>query len=97
MEDFDPRPVEYLGKAQSYVPGLFKEVKLDHLGISVLLDAVYNDEVLQPSSYSLPNVDALKHTVKALKDSLQVSCDEARKIEAATREQCLSSFWLEVR
>ena len=97
LEDFDPRPAEYRGKAKSYVPGLLKKVKYDHLGISVLLDADYNDEVLQPSSYSLPNVNALKDTVKALKDSLQVSCDEARKIEAATREQRLSSSWFEVR
>ena len=71
--------------------------KGDHLGVSVLLDPDYDDEVLQPSSYSLPNEDALKDTVKALKESLQVTLDEARKIETATRDQRLSSFWFEVR
>jgi len=97
LEDFDPRPAKYRGKAESYVPDLLKKVRHNHLGISVLLDTDYSDEVLQPFSYSLPDVDALKDTVKALKESLQVSCDEARKIEAATREQRLSSSWFEFR
>ena len=90
LEDFDPRPVEYRGKAESLVSELLKKVKRDNLGVSVLFDPDYNEETLQPSSYSLPNMDALKDTVKALKESLQVSCDEARMIEANTREQRLS-------
>ena len=67
------------------------------MGVSVLLDPDYTEEVLQPSSYSLPDVDALKDTIKAFKESLKVSYDEARKIETATREQRLSSSWFEVR
>jgi len=63
-----------------------------------LLDPDYDDdEVRQPSSYRLTNEDALKDTVKALEESLQVTLDEARKIETETRDQRLSSFWFEVR
>ena len=53
--------------------------------------------MLQPSSYGLPDIITLKDTVKAFKESLQVNYDEARKIEAKTREQRLSSSWFEVR
>ena len=97
LEGFDPRPAEYRGNAQSFVPGLLKKIKHDHLGISVLLDPDYNEDVLQPSSYGLPDIVSLKHTIKAFKESLQVNYDEARKIEAKTREQRLSSSWFEVR
>jgi len=67
-------------------------VKSDHFDVSVLLDTNYSDEVLQPSRYGLPGVDALKDSVKALKECLQVSCDEARKIEAATKQQHFKFF-----
>ena len=33
IEDFDPRPVEYRGNAESFVPRLLKKVKGDHLGV----------------------------------------------------------------
>ena len=97
LEDFDPRPAKYRGKAESLVPGLLKKIKNDHLGVSVLLDPDYTEEVVQPSSYSLPDIDALKDTIKAFKETLNITCDEARKIETETREQRLSSSWFEVR
>ena len=81
--------IPHRGKAQSYIPDLLKKVKHDHLGISVLLDAAYNDEVLQPSSYS---VEALKDTVQAIKDSLQVSCNEVRKNRSSYKRTTLKFF-----
>jgi len=81
--------IPHRGKAQSYIPDLLKKVKHDHLGISVLLDADYNDEVLQPSSYS---VEALKDTVQAIKDSLQVSCNEVRKNRSSYKRTTLKFF-----
>lgn len=100
LEDFDPRPPEYRGNAQSFVPELLKKVKGDHLGISVLLDAEYIEEsekVQQPSSYNLPDISGLKLSVEAFKKSLAVDADKARKIERETREQRLSAAWFAVR
>ena len=94
LEDFDPRPPEYSG---SLVPDLLKKVKGDHLGISVLLDAEYIEEVKEPSSYNLPNINALKLSVEAFKKSLEIDNNEARKIEKDTREQRLYGAWFAVR
>lgn len=100
LENFDPRPPEYRGNAQSFVPDLLKKVKGEHLGISVLLDAEYIEEsekVQQPSSYNLPNLESLKLSVEAFKKSLVVDANEAREIERKTREQRMSTAWFTVR
>ena len=100
LEDFDPRPLEYRGNAQSSVPDLLKKVKGEHLGISVLLDPEYIEEsqkVLQPSSYNLPGTDSLKLSVEAFKKSLVVDASEARKIEREIPEQRSCAAWFTIR
>ena len=100
LEDFDPRPPEYHGNAQSFVPDLLKKVKGDHLGISVLLDPEYIEElekVRQPSTYHLPDDNVSKLSVEAFKRSLEVDSNEARKIERETCEQRLRAARFAVR
>ena len=99
-EDFDPRPEEYRGTAKNHIPNLLKKVKGDHLGVSVLLDEDYVDQgsqTLEPSTFDLPDVAALRRTVEAFKKSLEISHTDAREIERKTREQRLSSVWYSVR
>ena len=100
-EDFDPRPEEYRGTAKNHIPNLLKKVKGNHLGVSLLLDEDYVDQgsqMLEPSSFGLPDVTALRRTVEAFfKKSLEVNHTDAREIEGKTREQRLSSLWYSVR
>ena len=99
-EDFDPRPEEYRGTAKNHLPNLFKKVKGNHLGISLLLDEDYVDQgsqMLEPSTFDLPDIALLRRTVEAFKKSLDVSHADAREIERKTREQRLSSLWYSVR
>jgi len=100
MEDFDPRSEEYQGTAKNYIPNLLKKVKGNHLGVSLLLDEGYVDQgsqMLESSTFDLPDVAALKRTVEAFKKSLEISHTDAREIERKTCEQRLSSMWYSVR
>ena len=100
LEDFDPRPVEFRGSAKSNLPKLLTEVEGKKLCISLLLDPIYCEERatnLQPDAYSIPSVSNLKSTIQEFKKSLEVSQDEARKIERDTRDQRMSSTWFNVR
>ena len=100
LEEFDPRPVEFRGSARSNLPKLLNEVEGKKLCISLLLDPTYSEEkttTQQPDDYSIPSVSDLKSTIEAFKKSLEVSHDEARKIERDTRDQRMSSTWFSLR
>ena len=51
----------------------------------------------QPSSQRIPDIDALKQTVQAFIESLQISEEKCREIERNTRKQSMSSLWFSVR
>lgn len=100
IEDFDLRPEKYQGIAKNHLPNLFKRVKGNHLNISLLLDEDYVDQgsqMLDPSTFDLPDIALLRRTVEAFKKSLDVSHADAREIERKTCEQRLSSLWYIVR
>jgi len=100
LEDFDPRPLKFCGNVKELVPELLKKVKGEHLGISVLLDPDYVEQLQvaqQQSGVNLPNKERLKETIEAFKESLVVTEDVAREIECNTREQRLSSEWFQAR
>jgi len=100
LADFDPRPQKFRGNAKELVPELLKKVKGDHLGVSVLLDPDYVEEVQiaqKPSGVNIPSMEGLKETIDAFKESLVVTEDAAREIEHNTREQRLSSAWFQAR
>ena len=54
-------------------------------------------QMLEPSTFDLPDIALLRRTVEAFKKSLNVSHADAREIERKTREQRLSSLWYIVR
>ena len=100
VEDFDPRPQEFRGTTASRLPDLLDSLRGEQLCISLLFDSKYKqitEKTPQPSSHSIPDAEELKETIKAFKETLQVSEEKAREIERNTREQRLSSLWFSVR
>ena len=90
IEDFDPRPPECIGTVQSQLPELLVEIKEEKLCISLLLDPSYQNELSStdiPPDYNLPNSSGLAITMNAFKNSINLSCSEAREIERNTPEQ----------
>ena len=80
-EDFDLRPEEYRGTAKNHLPNLFKKVKGNHLGISLLLDEDYVDrgsQMLEPSTFDLLDIALLRRTVEAFKKSLDVMLEKLK-------------------
>jgi len=100
-EEFDPWPQKFKGSAKNNIPKLLKEVEGKGPCISLLLDPVYCEErvdTTQPDDYSMPSVSDIKSTIQAFKKkSLEVSSDEARKMETDTCDQRRSSAWLNIR
>ena len=100
IEDFDPRPPECIGTVQSQLPELLDKIKEEKLCISLLLDPSYQNELSStdiPADYNLPNSSGLAITINAFKNSINLSCSEAREIERNTREQNQSSLWFSMR
>ena len=102
LEGFDPRPEEFKGSAVAGLPDLLDKLKGEQLCISLLLDPSYQQTSTdtippQPSSQRIPDIDALKRTVQAFIESLQISEEKCREIERNTRKQNMSSLWFSVR
>ena len=102
LEDFDPRPPEYRGAVTSHLQDLLEKLRGEQLCVSFLFDpkCQHWDNYLSPaqlSSHSSPDATGLKCTIAAFKSSLQVSEDQARRMEQNTRKQRQSSLWYSVR
>ena len=103
LEDFDPRPPEFRGKANVLLPELLKKVKGEQLCILLLLDpscCLWENAPtipMQLSSHNIPDFVALQATISAFKESLKVTEYEVCCIERNTREQRHSSLWHSVR
>ena len=105
VEDFDPRPPEFRGKAAENLPTLLDAVRGHGLCISLLLDprlrywtgADSAATCSSPSSANRPSLHSLKNTVVAFKESLAVSDEKIIEIERDTRDQRNSSLWFSVR
>ena len=104
LEDFDPRPPEFRGKANMLLPDLLEKVKGEQLCVSLLLDPSYRhwDDAppttpMQPSSHNIPDSIALQATISAFKESLKVTEYDIQCIEKNTREQRHSPLWHSAR
>ena len=100
VEHFDPRPVQYRGKANDRLPALLNKIHGQGLCISYLLDPqsrCWTSECAVPSTPEQPSLATLKATVVAFKESLHMSDDAISKIERETRDQRLSSLWFSAR
>ena len=106
LEEFDPRPHKYQGTAPAQLTDFLGKVRGKGLGVSLLFDSstqhwTANEPSLNGEPPNLPpNLPAhhdLRYTIEEFKKSLQVSDEEARKIEIETRAQRFSSLWYSVR
>lgn len=97
VEHFDPRPMQYRGKANDRLPALLDKVHGQGLCVSLLLDPRSCCPVSAPSAVEQPSLENLKATVSAFKESLCMSDDAIRKTEYETRDQRLSSLWFSAR
>ena len=80
LEDFDPRPDKFKGKAKNSLPALLNDLRGEELCISLLLDSTLcpNDGTtlsssFVPTSSTLPGIEKLKKSVSAFKESLSIS------------------------
>ena len=96
-EDFDPRPVECRGTAQSLLPALLDSVCGESLGVSVLFDPRYCQQTVPVSSPDIPATSAIKEAVSAFKESLIMPTAKLQEIEQNTRAQGDSQLWYSVR
>lgn len=100
LEDFDPRPPEYRGDANTRLPDFLDAMRGEQLCISLLFDCKFRrttEESILPSSHNIPTNDNLKDTITAFKKSLDVTQEQARDIERNTHDQCLSALWFKVQ
>ena len=106
LEEFDPRLHKYRGTAPSQLTDLLGKVRGKGLGVSLLFDSSTRHLTADEPSLdseppdlppNLPPHHDLRYTIVEFKKSLQVSEEEARKIERETREQRFSSLWYSVR
>jgi len=100
LEDFDPRPPQYLGTATSLMPNLLDKVRGKGLCISLLLDPStrhWKGSAPTEASFSMPDITQLQQTVQEFKNSLRVIPERVREIERLTREQRNSPMWFDVR
>ena len=96
-EDFDPRPVEYRGTAQTLLKNFLDDVRGESLGVSVMFDPHYcysKDPVPSPE---LPSTTELKQRIVSFKESLIMSPAKIREIEQNTRAQRNSCLWFSCR
>ena len=94
-----PRPPELRGLAVSRLSPLLDKVQGMQLSISLLFDprcARRSTEPQHPQSQNIPSTTRLKETNPAFKD-MELSPDQARKIERDTCEQRMSSLWFSTR
>lgn len=102
MEDFDPRPVEFRGTANSNVKELLDKLAGKGLSISLSLDPqsrCWNESSssAQVISPQLPSKQELQNRVDTFKKNLEFHPDRYREIEQATRDQNQSPLWFSVR
>ena len=97
IKDFDPRPEEYRGNAKELLGKLLENVRGESLGVSLLFDEQCSQPSLLSSDTSVPSTPDIKGTVKAFKQSLQMSPAQLRHVEQSTREQRYSAEWFSVR
>lgn len=95
LEDFDPRPQEYIGKIKERLPALLDRVRGKGLGISLLFDTsiCYWDTDATPYSYELPTLQKVKEKCKLFKSTLKLSPERIREIEHKTKDQQLCELW----
>ncbi len=96
-EDFDPRPIECRGTAQSLLPALLDSIRGESLGVSVLFDPKYCHQTMPVTHPDVPATSAIKKTVEAFKKSLRMPAAKLREIEQNTRAQRDSPLWFSVR
>ena len=97
IKDFDPRPEEYRCNAKELLGKLLENVRGESLGVSLLFDEQCSQPSLLSSDTSVPSTPDIKGTVKAFKQSLQMSPAQLRHVEQSTREQRYSAEWFSVR
>ena len=103
VEDFDPRPEQYRGKAKDRLPALLDKIHGQGLCISLLFDprsrcwSTSTDDSSSSSSTEQPSLATLKATVLAFKASLHMTDEEICETERKTRDQRLSSLWFSAR
>ena len=95
LNEYDPRPMEYRGKAQGCLPGFLSKVKGKGLGVSVLFDPegrVWKlDGEAKATLSDLPSKDVLVKRVAAFKESLKLTP------ERSTVDQSQSPIWYSAR
>ena len=91
IKDFDPRPEEYRGNAKQLLGALLENTRGESLGVSLLFDEQCCQSSLHSSDTSVPSTSNIKETLKAFKQSLQMSPAQLRHVEQSTREQQYSA------
>ena len=100
LEDFDPRPLKYRGKANDQLTSFLEHVRGKGLGISLLKDEstrYWSSDRMTTSTHDLPSNLELKRSVEEFMKCLSVNEDKAREIERTTRQQRNSIEWFTVR
>ena len=100
LEDFDPRPPELRGLPASRLSPILDKIRGEQLSISLLFDprcARRSTEAQHPQSQNIPSATGLKETITAFKKDMELSPDQARKIERDTCEQRMSSLGFSMR
>ena len=95
LESFDPRPETMRNTSSDRVPTLLQDVKGKGLCVSLLLDASVRVDV--PEETTVLTKTELLEKVINFKKQLEVSEEEVRRIEIATRGQSKSPQWFEAR
>ena len=96
-EDFDPRPIELRGNAQSLLETFLKTVHGESLGVSVMFDPQYCHQTMPDIQPDMPSVCVIKKTVASFKESLRMPAEKLREIEHNTRAQRDSPLWFSCR
>ena len=79
VHDFDPRPIQYRGTAQTQLETFLSKMKGKELGVSLLFD--------------LPNKQQLEESIGQFKLSLSLPEEKIKEIEINTRDQRNSPLW----
>ena len=92
---FDPRPPEYRGTALQYLPTLLEQLKGKRLCVSLLFDPDTTATNIE-SFIPLPK-EVMELKIVELRESLTLTEEDARKIEAETKAQRNSQEWFDAR
>ena len=68
-EDFDPRPENLRGNANSLLPGPLDSVHGESLGISLLFDQHYCHTTAEIDDVAISDIATLKHSILSFKES----------------------------